>query len=82
MDLLLFKTSLLTQPYIYKPLWNVSNGSHFYNKFQRTDGKEELKIEDLKEEKEEDVMDKYEHLVFPEMSDTGRSSGIQTAEIT
>ena len=44
---------------------------------RRADGVEDLSVEDLKEEKEEDIMDKYEHLAYPAPNQSDeRSSGI------
>ena len=43
---------------------------------RRADGKEEVTIEDLKEEREDDIMEKYEQYgIFSEESDPGKSSG-------
>ena len=43
---------------------------------RRADGVEDLSVEDLKEEKEEDIMDKYEHLAYPAPNQSDeRSSG-------
>ena len=50
----------------------------FSNLYRRADGVEDLSVEDLKEEKDEDIMDKYEHLAHPAPNQSDeRSSGKQ-----
>ena len=50
----------------------------FSNLYRRADGVEDLSVEDLKEEKDEDIMDKYEHLAYPAPNQSDRrSSGKQ-----
>ena len=42
---------------------------------RRPDGQDGLKLDELKEERDEDIMEHYEHLAYSEQSETGKSSG-------
>ena len=57
---------------------NFDFTTFFSNLYRRADGVEDLSVEDLKEEKDEDIMDKYEHLAYPAPNQSDeRSSGKQ-----
>ena len=54
--------------------WNSNSGIFLYYKNRRPDGHEEVTVEDLKEERDEDILQHYEHLAnYGEHSETGKT---------